>query len=130
MKSLTTPPPPQPGWVGTSAVPDSSVFGCDGDGCRAWGGAGGADDGDADGDEGGPGGSGVGNREPRRGRRSGAREVLMTERRAGGDTCLFLWRRRCHLRCRCPSLPGRRSSPETGKDEDAGIRRTVVHLSL
>lgn len=77
--------------MGTSAVPDSSAFGCDGDGCRAWGGVRGADDGDAGGDEGGPGGSGVGDREPKRGRRWGAREVLMTERRAGGDTCLSLW---------------------------------------
>lgn len=62
MKSLT---PPHP-------VPDSSAFGCDGDGCRAWDGAGGADDGDAGGDEDGPGGSGVGDKEPSRGRRSQA----------------------------------------------------------
>lgn len=115
MKSLIPPP-----------VPDSSAF--DGDGCRAWGGAGGADGGDAGGDEGGPVDSGVGDREPRRGRRWGAREALMTGRRAGGDTCPSLWSRRCRLRCHCPSLPGRRSSPETGKDEGAGIRRTGVHL--
>lgn len=115
---LTPPPPPFP-----SAVPDSSAFGRDGDGCRAWGGAGGADGGDVDGDEGGPGGSGAADREPRQGCCSGAREVLRTERRAGGDTCQPLWCRRCPLRCRCPSLPVCRWSPETGKDEDAGMRR-------
>lgn len=121
--------PLPPGLVRWAPVPDSSAFGCDGDGCRAWGGVDGADDGDAGGDESGPGGSGVEDREWRPGRRLGAKEVLMTERRAGGDTRLSLWRRKCHLRCRCPSLPGCRSSPETG-EEDAGIRRTVVHLCL
>lgn len=30
----------------------------------------------------------------------------MRGRRAGDGTCLSLWRRRCHLRCRCWSLPG------------------------
>lgn len=116
----------------SNALPDSSAVGYGGDGCRAWGGASGAGDGDAGDDEGGPVGSGVGGRELRRGRRLGAREALTTGRRAGGDTRPSLWSRRCHLRCRCPSLPGCRWSPErdqeTGRDEGGGLRRTVEHL--
>lgn len=42
--------------------------------------------------------------------------------RAGDGTCLSLWCRRCHLRCRCWSLPGCCSNsekdPETGGEDD------------
>lgn len=42
--------------------------------------------------------------------------------RAGDGTCLSLWRRRCHLRCRCWSLPGCCSNSETeletGEDDE------------
>lgn len=114
-------------------IPDSSAVGYGGDGCRAWGGAGGAGDDDADGDEGGPVGSGVGDRAPRPGRRSGGKGVPRTGRREDGDTCPSLWSRRCRRRCRCQSLPGCQSSPErdleTGKDEDGGMRRTSQRTS-
>lgn len=61
-------------------------------------------------------------RESRRGRCWGLREGLMIGTRAGDGTCLSLWRRRCHLRCRCWSLPGCCSNSETeletGEDDE------------
>ena len=48
----------------------------------------------------------------------------MRGRRVGDGTCLFLWRRRCHLRCRCWSLQGCCSNfgkdLETNDDRDEG----------
>lgn len=61
-------------------------------------------------------------KELRWGWRWGVREGLMRGRRAGDGTFLSLWRRRCHLRCRCRNLRGCCSNSEkdleTGGDEE------------